>query len=654
MIAFAVMLGATLLSLQIVRVNGPLYAKIVLGKDLVADILPPPEYVIEGYLEATLAVRDPASAEARATRIAVLEADYNARQAFWRASSLAPELKAQILGDTAGPAQAFWSELRTGLFPALERGDAAAANASYARASAEYTRHRAAIDRLVADTNADNRRWETFGGIILAAAAALLLAIAAGAVLAVRRRAARIAQNVVDPLAELTEVMAALSSGDQAKGIPHAARTDEVGEIARALVVFRDQGREGDRLRADQEAASLYAQAERGKAEQLREQALRRMAEQVERETRDAVQTVANAMHVVADKADEMAAAARAVDEGSDAVSAAASESVGRTRTVAATAKAFDATARRIGDQAGQARDAAGQVVAAVRETQTILSSLSEAAGQIGQVTDLIADIARQTNLLALNASVEAARAGPAGLGFAVVAGEVKALAGQTARATDDIRALIAGVQESAANTVSSVDGITGLVNNVDAASVAIAEVVGEQGVATRSMAETLGDAAAMAETMEARMRQVSGQARAAGQASLEVLDLAARVTGDIGALSETLVRVVRTSTSEVERRRRPRHAVDLGLEVIVGGHRQSAQLHNLSAGGAMLSGFDASQGQHLKVCLPGLTTPATGAVLGIKGGIVHVKFDAVEPMAADIERAVAKIVTRSPAVRAA
>lgn len=626
-IALLVLVGASLVSLQVLRVNGPLYDRIVLGKDLIADILPPPEYVIEAYLETTLALNDPSSVAAHAERLKALKADYDLRQAFWNDAPLTQDLKQQILVATHKPADRFWTETTSRFLPALEAGDMAGARASYGELSRFYGQHRAAVDALVADTNAENLKSERIAIAALAVFAILVVAVAAGLILQVRRRAAAIVRDVIDPLGDMTQTMIKLSSGDLDAEIPHADRTDEIGDMAQALAVFKVQGREGERLRAEKEAARARTDAEQRSAEDLRTQALQSMATRVERETRDAVKTVAGAMRTMAVKANEMARSAGAVDASSAEVANAANDTLSRTKSVSATAKELDGSIRNITAQVEQARSAAGDVVRAAGEAETTIGRLSQAVEQIGRVTGLISDIARQTNLLALNASVEAARAGSAGKGFAVVAGEVKSLAEQTANATADIRDLIGGVQHSAEGTITAVRGITQQVQGMDEASVAIAAAVEQQAEATMAIAASIADTNTMAERMAAKIREVSAEARSAGDISREVDGLTDQVAAEIEGLSTTLVRVVRTSTAEVERRRRPRYAVCLPVELSVGAQAQTGEIRNISDGGAMISGVAASAGSRASLRLSALTKTLDAEVLGTEHGMVHVKF---------------------------
>jgi len=642
--AMLVLSAVALLALQVLRIQGPLYDRIVLGKDLIADILPPPEYVIEPYLEATLALNAPDEAEVHAARLAILKSEYDKRQAYWRASSLQSGLRKQILDATNTPAEAFWSEVQNGLLPALRAHDAAAAQASYARVKAAYEAHRAAVDTLVLDANAMNARLETIANWALVGFGLLLLAVSGGLIVLARRGARQIGEEVVDPLHELNGLLSELAGGRLDVSIPHQHRQDEVGEMARALEAFRKQGLEAEGLRTDQEEARGRVERDRRAAAETHKAALSGMAERVERETREAVSVVAQAMREMADRARELARSAGAVEKSSGEVADTASDTLERTRAVATTASHLDGSIRRIKQQVGQARGAAAEAVSAASDTEATIGALSRAVEQIGRVTGLIAEIARQTNLLALNASVEAARAGAAGRGFAVVAGEVKSLADQTASATAEIRDLIEGVKGSAGETIVAVQAITVKVRGMDEASLAIANAVDEQASATNSIVVSMADTDAMAGQMARRIAEVSAEARAAGGVAAQVDSLSADVASQIGALASTLVRVVRTSTDEVERRRKPRYPVNIDATLTIRGEPARGRVRNLSEGGAMIEGVFGASGAECLVTIESVTTPAV--VLGVDGGMTHVKFRA------DVEtaRRLAAIVARCAA----
>lgn len=620
-------------AIGVLTVDGPLYQRISMGKDLIADILPPPEYVIEGYLEASLARNEVgAELDARADRLAQLQKDYDGRQDYWGASSLAGPLKQQLLTAVDGPADRFWVEARQRLLPALKRGDKAAAERSYEALGVIYDEHRAAIDKLVVEATAANKANESLAVVAVCAIAMLMIGLLVTAVLVVRRGASRMVAEVVDPLTSMTGTMSRLADGDLSVAIVGQDRSDELGAMASALVRFRDQGAEAAALRKSREAAEAQALEERANGEARRAESLRQMAERVERETRGAVHSVADTTALVADKANQMARLSVQVQEGSQVVTDAARETLAQTQSVAATAAELDAAIQSIKRQVEQARAAAEGVAGAAGEADGAIGRLSTAVEQISRVTDLIAEIARQTNLLALNASVEAARAGDAGRGFAVVAGEVRGLAQQTASATADIRGLIEGVQRSADETVDAVRGINGRIEVMDQASAAIASAVQQQAEATVAISRNIAETNVMAERMAAQIAQVSHEADRAGVISREVDGLSQAVGEDVASLRKTLVRVVRTSTDEVERRAEPRIEVDLPATASTPRGDVRIKVRDLSRGGAMLDGLGLSAGR-ISISIQGLPGPISAEILGCEDGVSRIRFREAAPV---------------------
>lgn len=627
------------LSMQALRVNGPLYAQIVDDKDLVADILPPPEYVVEAYLEATLARDTTASVlAAHAERLAQLHKDFDDRQDYWRRSALAKPLKQAILGEVGDSGRAFWSVVEGDYLPALKAGDPAAVAAAYGRVQAAYEAHRATVDRLVAHATDEDKRAEALAHWATLAGAGVVICLLAGGILLIRRRGAMMVSQVVEPLADMTGNMSRLAGGDLSIEFPHTDRDDELGEMARALRHFHEQALEASQLRLDRERNAEQAAREQADNEIRRTAALKEMAERVELETRAAVSTVADGSRVMADQANAMARLAADVGRRSHEVSQGAAETLVQTQSVAATANELDAAIQSIRRQVEAARDSSNQVAGAASEADEAIGRLTESVSQISKVTQVIDDIARQTNLLALNAGVEAARAGDAGRGFAVVAQEVRALAQQTADATAHIRGLIDGVEKSATETIGAVGGITQRVGGMDEASLAIAGAVEEQASATLEIARSVAHTNTMAERMVSLIEEVAREAHSAGEIAGEVDRLSGAVGEAVTSLSATLVRVVRTSTSEVDRRAHPRLPLALPVNVrAADGHVVAATLRDLSVGGAAIIAGEGLAGA-VTVDIPGAPPGLRARVVRAENGVANVQFTVAEGQSQAIE----------------
>ena len=282
-----------------------------------------------------------------------------------------------------------------------------------------------------------------------------------------------------------------------------------------------------------------------------------------------------------------------------------------RTAALAATADAMNASATRTGDsaqnasaaeeltgsireisrQVHQSTEIASRAVAAGGETRATIEALNQDVARIGAVADLIAEIAARTNLLALNATIEAARAGDAGKGFAVVAGEVKALATQTARSTREITRHIAQVRSATGASVAAVTRIEQTIAEINTIAGSIAVSVQQQGAATEEIARTVTGTARAANEMTDRTTEVTGEARETGRQAAEVRDNATGLNDAMDTLRYSVIRVVRTATSEVDRRLNERFPVNLPCQVTVGDTTSSARMADLSDTGGRVRG---------------------------------------------------------------
>jgi len=604
------------------KVGGPVYDRIVLGKDLIADILPPPEYVIEAYLEATLILNDPKDVDAHGKRLSQLRKDYDDRHAYWLGEDFEPGIKKMLTEESDAAVASFWQELDQRFLPAVKAGDDAATQDSYAKLTASYLAHRAVIDRIVAATNDMNAKTEAgahasetwFMTVVWTVASLVLAFIAAGIV--------GIVLSVVRPLVRMTDAMGVISQGDFTVEIPSAGRKDEIGSMAAALNVFRQNGREGERLRAAQEQERLAAEAEKNRA-------LQTMAETVEHETRSAVDTISNLTGKMAENAQHMAASAGHVSANSQTVAAAAAEALASVQTVASATEELSSSISEISTQVNQARTATEGAVTAAASAETSIGDLQSAVMRIGEVTRLISEIASQTNLLALNATIEAARAGEAGKGFTVVASEVKSLATQTAKATDEITQQIGAVQAATARAVEVVHEIGTSIRGVEAMSTAVASAIEEQTATTAEIARSVTETSVAAQEVAERISDVSREADVSRTRAGEVSDVSGLVANGIDQLRQILVRVVRTSTKEVDRRRKPRYRLDRGGELTVGSATCKVQVENCSEGGALLIANNAvaNLSGSGRLIIDRLGPPIPLHVLSIRDSYIRVKF---------------------------
>ncbi|CAH0296422.1 methyl-accepting chemotaxis protein [Roseomonas sp. CECT 9278] len=410
---------------------------------------------------------------------------------------------------------------------------------------------------------------------------AVLMAIALGTAIA---GAWLVLARVTTPISRLTDAMGRLARGELDVVAPGAGRRDEIGAMAATVEVFRQAARDNARLRADQAEATRQA-------ENARRQALEDMARRVEEETRGAVDSVAAQMANVTGSAEQVGAATGRIRAESGSVAEATRDALGATQTVAAATDELSASIRDIAGRITDVAAAARTAVDGVDHGTRTIASLQEAVARIGEVAGLIADIAGQTNLLALNATIEAARAGDSGKGFAVVAGEVKSLATQTARRTEDISRQIALITAATTEAVEAVQGIARSVGALDGIAGGIAAAMDQQTAATAEIARAVAGAAAAVRDVEERMSGVAGETNASAEAAHAMAAAAGDAQGAVTDLRGVLVRIVRTSTGDVDRREHDRRVMRrAGRLELAGRAAVSVNLLDLSEGGAGIS----------------------------------------------------------------
>lgn len=373
-----------------------------------------------------------------------------------------------------------------------------------------------------------------------------------------------IARQISGSLSKINGTMLKLAEGDNSVDVVYQERVDEIGEMARSVQVFKDNAIERERLTAEAEKAS-EEQTRREAAQ--RETEAKKEAEEREKEQADVAAREARTTKITdmvngfdskvkalianldssaanfSTNADQLKVTAETTNSLSSEVSVAAGQATSNVQTVAAAAEELSSSISEISRQVTQASGVSEEAVSEATTSIDSVNDLADRAQKIGDVVTMISDIASQTNLLALNATIEAARAGDAGKGFAVVASEVKALATQTARATEEIEKQINEMQQASSSTVSAINSISSVINSIREATVSISSAVEEQSAATAEISRNVQQASTGTAAVSSKIETVSTESQNTGEAannmqsaSQELTELSANLKENVEA----------------------------------------------------------------------------------------------------------------------
>lgn len=342
-----------------------------------------------------------------------------------------------------------------------------------------------------------------------------------------------VGRSVSRPVHSLTERMRALAAGDKTIDVPKTEAADEIGEMARAVLVFKENMIRNEEMAAEQEAQ----RAER----ERRAHAIAEMTRSFDGRVREMLQAVAGATTELDAAARAMLQISEATTEQASLVAGASAEASANVQTVATATEELGASISEIGSRVNDSSSMANEAEGQARSSSEAVVGLENSAQEIGKVVTLIQDIAAQTNLLALNATIEAARAGEAGKGFAVVASEVKSLATQTGKATEEIAGQIGRIQEESTRSAEAIHRISETISRLREISSGIAAAVEEQSSATQEIGRSVQEAAIGTQEVSETILKVDAGAQETGSSARQVQDTSSELARHSDALSRMI-----------------------------------------------------------------------------------------------------------------
>ncbi len=402
----------------------------------------------------------------------------------------------------------------------------------------KFTTLRAEFDELAAVLDGSRKTAVSAQMTELTAASRRLAGIVGGFAIASFLATFWIGRGIARPTVRLTEAMTRIAGGELGCQVPDRDRTDEIGRVAAAVEIFKENARAKKTLEAEQRASEARRASER-------RQQVESFVSSFESSVGGIVESVAAAADGMHGMAEDMSTYVQGTSGKTESMATAANATQDGVQIVAAATEELSSSIQQISEQVTQSKTVARDAVAEAGNAGTAVKALNEAAQRIGEVMDLIRGIASQTNLLALNATIEAARAGESGRGFAVVAQEVKTLAGETSRATSEIQGQIEAIQSTTTEVVASIDRIAGTIESMNVISTAIGSAIEQQQSATGEIAQNASRAAAGATELASNVGIVRESSTKAGESAHEVVVSADRLSQQAAELRREVQRFI-------------------------------------------------------------------------------------------------------------
>jgi methyl-accepting chemotaxis protein len=525
----AVSLMTSTVALQGLKIGSPTYDKIVAGKDLVADILPPPAYVIEAYLEAHLVASEPAQAKRHFERLGQLKSEYLARREYWEKSETLPSALKSLFARSDIEVRKFWRIVEEPFTAAAKSGDSAQMAKALADLSIAYDAHRAVVDELVVKANEFSSQTEAEAAAGAIFFKTLMFGSAAIVFLATCVALRYLRKKSCEPLAVLAAYLRSLIEGRYEAPVPFKDNLDEIGDVARAVDLFRAALIEREQSRARFEDDERRNREARRRAEEMAIGSERQLVStsigaglaelsnknltfrmesnlpesygKLQSDFNAAIKHLSNAIAVVKEGVGVIAPGADWIASAAADLARQAEQQARELQRASTALQEITQSAQQIAAGADNAngivvttRTEAEESGAVVRRAVEAISRIEKSSQSIGQIIVVVDEIAFQTNLLALNAGVEAARAGEAGRGFAVVASEVRALAQRSADAAKEIKTLISTSSSEVEQGVELV-GLTGkALEKIVAHVLELEQAVSNIAASAREQASSLED----------------------------------------------------------------------------------------------------------------------------------------------------------------